>query len=123
MPARRAAAAKERLRRRRGGAAPALAEAPLADDALSRDSFEIGEPRGNTVPKSLHQLIERERRRLILADSALTCLHAALVRTEQHYGTDSSSADVALLARSLVREAIDRLDWVFVKPFSKPMKQ
>ncbi len=123
MSARRAATSKERLRERRDIASRELANSRAGDDVLACDAFELGVSPGNAVPKSLRELIEQERSRLVFADSALTCLHAALVRAEQCYGMDSSNADVVLLAQSLVREAVDRLDWVFVKPFSMPTKE
>lgn len=82
--------------------------------AVDEDPLGITAPIGE--PSSLAQLIEAERARLMFADSVLTCLHEALIAAEVRYRADSSCADVAVIARSLVREAGHRLDSVFVNP-------
>jgi hypothetical protein len=66
----------------------------------------------------LREAIEEERSRLALADSVLGCLWMALEHAEECDDTQClpSFADVAGLAREIVRESINKLDSVHMRP-------
>lgn len=72
--------------------------------------------------QTLIQAIEAERSRLTTAQSILGCLREALVASEQRHHIDCDYADVATIAQQLVREAIHRLDLVFLSPFIEAFK-
>lgn len=71
-------------------------------------------------PKSdpLEDAIETERMRLGRAQSVLGCLRVALTYDEEDRSLDF--ADVVEVARTLIREAIDGLDSVTLRPLTKP---
>lgn len=65
----------------------------------------------------LREAIEEERARLALADSVLGCLWIALEHAEECDDQSVPSfADVAGLAREIVRESINKLDSVHLRP-------
>jgi len=65
----------------------------------------------------LHEAIEDERARLGKADSVLGCLSMALMDAEQGNDKDLPYfADVADVARKLVRKSINQLDSVRIGP-------
>ncbi|HEY6640929.1 hypothetical protein [Povalibacter sp.] len=68
------------------------------------------------VAQSLNELIESERGRLAQAQSMLSCLHTALLVAEQESRHEPGSADVLAMGLRLVRQAISRLDALYLQP-------
>ena len=69
-----------------------------------------------TNPRSLFYAIEAERSRLTTAQAVLGCLREALVAAEQRSDVECDFADVTSVVQELVREAVHRLDIVFLGP-------
>jgi hypothetical protein len=69
-----------------------------------------GHAYGAAVPESLHEAIEAERGNLAKAESVLGCLTIAMEYSEGDSATEPYYADVAQVARDLVRQSINALD-------------
>jgi hypothetical protein len=65
---------------------------------------------------SLRETVEQQRGRLARAESVLGALHAALLYAEDDRNSHVDFADMAAVARELVRESVHRLDSVYVRP-------
>ena len=65
---------------------------------------------GVALPESLHEAIEAERGNLAKAESVLGCLTIAMEYADNDPTTEPYYADVAQVARDLVRQSINALD-------------
>ena len=92
----------------------------FARPCMPTSSVPLGlEADGQDAPptQSLSRIIEGERSRLTTAQSVLSCVREALAAAEDREQMPCGYADVVNIAQQLVREAVHRLDSVFVKPF------
>lgn len=67
-----------------------------------------------TFDSSLEEAIEQERERLQQADSILGCLHSSLELADEDASDPPYYPDLVALARKLVREAVNRLDSIYL---------
>ena len=69
----------------------------------------------------LEEAVENERARLSRAQTLLGCVHAAMEYAEADTDDTPYYPDLVDMARKLVREAINRLDSVYLQPLIQPI--
>ena len=112
--ARKKQGAKRKMRKRRSVRDRAVAGGSRATELAERHE---------TNPRSLFHAIEAERSRLTTAQAVLGCLREALVAAEQRSDIECDFADVTSVVQELVREAVHRLDIVFLSPLAEALSK